>query len=149
MEWTASGDAILQRVAGWRARMTVASLVIGVLVYLLTRDLISAGSVAFVGLLFGFLGGRKPSALHYVLDRHGIAIGRRAYSYDEFRAFIINKEKAGVSLSLVPLKRFLPMLSVECDPALLDRIVELLADHLPMETPHNDAFDRIINRVNF
>jgi hypothetical protein len=149
MEWTASGDALLMQAASWRARMSIASLIVGVLVYIITRDLFSTAAVTLIGVTFGMLGGRKPSALHYVIDRRGITIGNRKYHYNEFRAFVVNHEKVGVSLSLVPLKRFLPMLSVPCDPAHIDKIVAVLADHLPMETPSRDAFDRIINRANF
>jgi hypothetical protein len=149
VEWEASGDALRSETAAWRIRMTAMSLVASAVIYLIGRDIISAGSVAVVGLLFAFLGSRKPPSLQYKLDRTGITIGQKHYTYNEFRAFSIVDDLRSPSINIVPLKRFLPLLSIHYDPQQRDKIVGVLADHLPLEMRRRDAFDSIINRVKF
>jgi hypothetical protein len=149
VEWISTGDELQSRSAAWRTRMSLISLGAGAVVYLITRDLVSTGSVVFVGLLFGFLGARKPPALQYRLDRRGIVIGRKHYSYNEFRAFSVVDEAQTITVNLVPLKRFLPVLAIFCDPKFYDEVIGMLGQHLPMEVHKRDAFDSIINRVKF
>ena len=149
IEWVSSGDDIQARSAAWRVRMTVVSLIAGVLIYIITRDYVSTGSVVLVGTLFGFMGARKAPALHYRLDRSGLFIGQHLYTYSEFRAFSVSDDPQVPSINIVPLKRFLPLLSVYYDVQQRDKIVEVLAAHLPMEAPRHDAFDSIINRIKF
>jgi hypothetical protein len=147
--WVSSGDALRAHSSSWRFKMTLVSLVAGVLVYLITRDVVNAGAVVVAGLLFGFLGARKPPALHYQLDSRGITVGRRRYGYAEFRAFSVADEAASPSIDLTPLKRFLPTLSLHFDQAQRDQIVNVLSSHLPMEAHKRDALDRIANKVRF
>lgn len=149
VEWVSTGDELQSRSSAWRMRMLLISAGAGAVIYLITRDFVSAGSVVFVGLLFGFLGARKPPALQYRLDNHGIIIGRKQYSYNDFRAFSVVEEAQAITINLVPLKRFLPVLSIFCDPKLHDEVVAKLGLHLPMELHKRDAFDSIISRVKF
>lgn len=149
VEWVSSGEELRSATAAWRIRMTLISLVASGVIYLISRDLISAGSVAVVGLLFAFLGSRKPPSLQYRLDHTGITIGQKRYMYGEFRAFSVIDDARSPTIAIVPLKRFLPLLSVHYDPQQRDKIVEILADHLPLEMRRRDAFDSIINRIKF
>lgn len=149
VEWISSGDELQSRSSTWLMRMLAVSAVAGAVVFLITRDLVSTGSVVIVGLLFGFLGARKPPALQYRIDRHGIVIGRKQYRYNEFRAFSVADDRQALTVNLVPLKRFLPVLSIFCDPKLHDKIIAVLGEHLPMEVHKRDALDSIISRAKF
>lgn len=149
VEWTSSGDELRLRASAWRVRMTLLSLVAAVIIYVLTRDIISAGSVGVVGLLFGFLGSRRPPSLTYTVDSQGINIGQRHYAYSDFRAFTVSDDVQSPSINLVPLKRFLPILALHYDSKLRDEIIDVLAAHLPLEIPKRDAIDSIINKVKF
>lgn len=149
IEWVSSGEELRARAVAWRVRMTFLSLLASGIVYLITRDIFSAGSVGAVGLLFGLLGSRKPPSLSYMLSSRGVQIGRRQYGYNEFRAFMVDDDVQASSINLIPLKRFLPLLSLHCDPKQRDEIVEMLAAHLPMEMYRRDAIDSIVNRVKF
>lgn len=149
VEWISSGDELRLRASAWRIRMTLLSLGAAAIIYGVTRDIVSAGSVGVVGLLFGLLGSRKPPSLAYTLDNRGITIGQKHYTYDEFRAFTVTDDTMPPSINLVPLKRFLPLLAVHYDPKRRDEIVDILAAHLPLEVYKRDAIDSIINKVKF
>jgi hypothetical protein len=148
VSWTSSGEALQIRSAAWRVRMTLVSVVAAALIYLITRDLVPTIAIVLAGTLFGFLGSRRPPALNYQLDVTGITINQKRYAYGEFRAFsIVDYPAAGANL--IPLKRFLPMLSIHFDGTQQDKIVAVLSNHLPMERPRNDAMDKLISRARF
>lgn len=147
IRWTSSGDALQGHSAGWRLRMTLASIVLAGVVYFITRDLFPSISVAVAGILFGFLGARKPHPLNYQLDERGIRIGNRQYLYSAFRAFSIIEESN--SVALVPLQRFAPLMYVHVDVADGRQVIDMLSAHLPMEAHKRDAVDSLAHRFKF
>ena len=149
VEWVSSGEELQSRSATWRVKMSLLSAVAGVVVYALTRDLISSGAVVFVGVIFGLMGARKPPALSYRIDRNGITVGEKAYSYREFRAFSLVDNNGSQSINLMPLKRFLPVLAVHYDLQRRAEITDILGQHLPLEEHRRDAFDSIITLIKF
>lgn len=149
IEWVSSGDELQARSSAWRIRMILLSVVAAAIIYAITRDVVSSGAVVIAGILFGFLGARKPPAIQYKLDSHGFSIGPRVYSYREFRAFSVADDIVPPSINIVPLKRFSPMLSIHFDVQHHDEIVDILAQHLPLEEHRHDAFDSIITRIKF
>jgi hypothetical protein len=144
--WTAGGESQAPATA-WRVRMTAISLALGVVIYFITRDVFSAGAVIVAGILFGFIGMHKPHALSYQLDGSGIIIGQRHFSYTEFRAFSIADETSFPTIELMPLKRFLPVVSLQMDPALREQIVGVLSVRLPMEAHRRDVIDRLTSLI--
>jgi len=134
---------------GWYALLVFGSLVISALVYLVTRDIVSAVVIALVCVGFGVVSVRRPQALHYSIDARGVAIGTRIYSFGQFRSFSIVEDTFGRGAVLTPLKRFMPILSVRFDAEQADKIVEALAEHLPMEAHRADAMDKIARTIRF
>jgi hypothetical protein len=146
--WVSSGESVQAHSSAWRLRMTIFAVVAAGLIFLLTRDPVPTIAVAFSGLLFGFLGSRKPAPLSYRLDTSGITIGNKHHVYSDYRAFSIG-EYPSLNASLVPLKRFAPTLSLSIDPALQDKIITLLSARLPMEQHKADMLDKLVSRVRF
>jgi len=149
IEWVSSGEDLQAKSAGWRIKMTLLSVVAGIVIYAFTRDIFSSGAIVAVGILFGMLGARKPPSLSYRVDKNGITIGPKLYSYREFRAFSIAEDHGAQSINLAPLKRFYPMLAIHYDLSRRDEIVDVLGQHLPLEEHRRDAFDSIINSIRF
>lgn len=147
VSWVSSGEAIQSRSQSWKVKMTLISVAAGAIIYLVTRDWVSSGSVALAGALFGILGSRKPHPLQYQVSRDGIIVGQRSFSYAEFRAFSTVDDGTDVTINLMPLKRFSPILSVHTDPGLRDQIVAVLANHLPVEAHRRDAIDAILSKT--
>ena len=147
IEWVSSGEDLQAKAAAWRVRMIAIALIAGAVIFALTRDFASTGIVIFAGLLFGFIGARKPPATQYHVDRHGITIGQRQFAYSDFRAFSLVNDPHVPTISIVPLKRFAPLLSIRCDPQQIDRIVAVMSSHLPLEAARHDAIDSIVNRI--
>jgi hypothetical protein len=146
--WKA-GDSTRPRPAGWLAMIVGGAMVLGALAYLLTRDAFTAVIIPLAALVFGLYSVRKPQALQYRLDGGGIVVNGRRYAYSQFRSFGIEQDGPVHNIILMPLKRFMPEVSVDYTPDLEDRIVAVLADHLPVEVPKHDAMDMLIRKLRF
>ncbi|HEX3568544.1 MAG TPA: hypothetical protein VHT70_02605 [Candidatus Saccharimonadales bacterium] len=149
IQWTASEYIAHQKTAIWYLLLFLATVVIAALVYLVTRDKISTGVVVLVAIIFGAAAGRRPRTLTYGLNFQGITIGNRFYPYSNFRSFSIVTEGAFSSIMLVPLRRFMPSLSIYYAPDDEQRIVEALADRLPVERGKYDLVERFMHRIHF
>lgn len=149
IEWTASEYVAHQKTTKWYAMLMLAALAGALLAYVLTKDVISAVSIVLLALVFAFAAARKPRVLTYRLDASGITIGEKVYSYGQFRSFAVADEGPFSSIALAPLKRFMPVLSIYYEPADEERIVQMLADRLPLEAHRRDAIDSLLHKIRF
>jgi hypothetical protein len=99
--------------------------------------------------LFVVFSSHKPPELRYRLDGGGITIGRKWYPYTHFRSFSVDDDLAVHTITLVPLKRFMPTLVLNFNPEIESSVIEVLADRLPMEAHRRDAMDAMINKLRF
>jgi hypothetical protein len=141
VSWTASEFIAHEKSAGWYVNLFVVALLLAGLIFLATRDFISAGVILFGALMFGFYGARQPRQLSYRVDAQGIQIGEKTYAYEEFRSFAVVPEGVFSSIVFVPLKRFGPLISIYYDPKDEANIVNILADRLPYEERKHDPID--------
>jgi hypothetical protein len=149
IEWTASEFIAHQKNRGWYLFLGVGAIVLSAAMYLLTKDLISVTVVLIVAVLLGFAAGRKPRILNYRMDASGIYVGSKTYSYGDFKSFSVVDEGAVSSIGLLPMKRFMPPLSIYYEPTDEDHIVGILGARLPYEDRQKDAFDRLLHKVRF
>ena len=149
VSWTASEFIAHQKTVGWYGILAAATIVFSVLIYILTRDLITSGFVIFGALILGYYASRQPSELHYQIDAKGVLIGDKSYGYESFRSFSIVDEGAFASVVFMPLKRFAPLRAVYFAPEHEDKIIEMLMPRLPFEEYSHDAIDRLMSRIRF
>lgn len=147
--WTASEYMANPKNAGWFMALTVTSVVLAIIVYIVTRDIVSTIVTAIVGLTVGIFAARQPRTLQYRIDNKGLHIGEKFYPYESFKSFSIASEHAMNYISLQPLKRFMPPLTVHYDPADENQITQTLADYLPFEDHKPDMVENISRRVRF
>jgi len=147
--WTASEFVAHHKSAGWYGLLALAAIAVAVIIYLLTKDVISA-SVVIVGAVFlGGYGARKPRQLQYQLDNQGIGVGQKHYDYDAFRCFSVITEGAFSSIVFMPLKRFAPLTTIYYAPEDEERIIDLLSLVLPYEEMKHDPVDRLMQHIRF
>jgi hypothetical protein len=147
--WTASEFIAHHKSAGWFAGLFAAILAISGLAYVFTKDLISSVTILVAGLLFAMLANRKPRQLKYKLDSSGITIGPRVYPYNSFKSFAVLQEGAIGCVNLLPLKRFMPEISIYFPPEEGDKILDVLSSHLPHDQKEEHQFDRLMKRIKF
>ena len=83
------------------------------------------------------------------MDVHGLTIGNKYFPYEMFRSFALIDEGPFASMAFLPLKRFGLLTTVYLDPDDEDRVVDLVAKHLPLEPREHDAVDRLMKRIRF
>lgn len=149
VNWTASEYVAHDKGTGWFMGLAAATGLATVVVYLLTGDIVTVVVVLVVAIVFGAFALRKPRVLSYKIDNSGITIADKHYPYASFRSFAVQEEGAIDSILLIPLKRFMPGLSIYFPPEQEDQIVGTLGAYLPHEERPPDAIDRLMRKVRF
>lgn len=149
ISWTASEFVAHQKSGGWYGLLAAGAFVVAVLIWLLTKDIVSAIVILVAALALGIFGARQPRELEYRLDDHGLTIGHKQFAYGNFRSFAVMREGAFSSIVFMPLKRFAPLTTIYYDPNDEAKIVDLLSDRLPLEERQHDPIDRLMWRIRF
>lgn len=149
VSWAASEFIAHHKSAGWYMAFL---LVIGVcagLIYVLTQDIISATVIIIAGILFAILAARKPRQVSYYVDHNGVNIGGKFYSFAEFKSFGVSQEGAIRAINLLPLKRFMPEVTIYYPPEQEVNILSLLSQQLPHEQLSPKGVDQLLKKLRF
>lgn len=147
--WTASEFIEHHKTAGWYIGSTlIAVLGIGA-VYLITKDVISIVVLGLFAAVFIGFAARKPRTLQYVLRDHTITVGEQQYNLTQFKSFSVIEEGPIRSISLLPLKRFMPTLTIYYALEDEEAITNFLSAQLPYEERKQDSVDRLMRKIRF
>lgn len=149
VSWSASEYIAHHKGPGWYVGLGAVTGLAAAVVFVLTKDWITLVSIVVAALLFGVFASRKPDVLNYSLDESGIMIERKHYPYEEFKSFSVHDEGGIRSLSLLPLKRFMPGLSLYYPPDMEQQVLGTISLYMPHEERQPDAVDRFMKRVRF
>jgi hypothetical protein len=118
-------------------------------IFVISQDYISSGSIIIIGILFLAYASRKPRVLTYSVDTDGVHIGEKLYPYSSIKSFAVIDEGSLRSISLIPMQRFMPAISMYFEPQEEAKIVEALSGYVPREERKQDAIDRMMHRIRF
>ncbi len=149
LTWTASEFIPHDKDSGWYVLLGVAAIVITGLIYLLTRDKLTSGTVVIAAILFGIMAARKPRELNYSLSDQGVQVAEKLYPYSSFKSFSVVREAGVESVWFMPLERFKPGLSIYFAPDMAERIVDMLSEALPYQEYELDFTDRLMHHLRF
>ncbi len=149
VSWTASEFIANQKDAKWYSAVLGGAAMLCVLVVLIFHDYIAAVAIFVVVILFVIVAGRKPQQLQYTIDTHGVTVGKKFYSFNDFKSFSVDEESAIGSISFMPLRRFMPELSIHYAPEDEDKIIDVLAVSLPNDQRAEQGVDRLMKRMRF
>ena len=147
--WNASEFIAHNKGSAWFILLGAGILAFVAGIFVLTRDIFASIMIGVAGATFGVFAARSPRVLEYSVDSRGIHIGPKFYAYSDFKSFAINEESALPSVILMPLKRFLPPITIYYEEAQEDSILGVLGDYLPHEEKAPDAVDRLMSRIRF
>lgn len=149
ISWTASEFIEHSKSLVWYLILILGAVIVAGLVWLWTRDTITAVTIVVVAVVLAIMGAKKPRDQQYKLDSKGVYIGGRFSPYNEFKSFTLIKRGAFYSLVFTPLKRFGLYKSVYFDPADEEKIMAILTSYLPMEESKRDLLDELMWKVRF
>ena len=149
MSWSASEYIGHEKSVRWYAVYLLGLLGISAGVYLFTRDVVSTAIVlvALTGLLFLSL--RKPRIQDFSVDEGALSVGSKVYYLHDFKSFSLLDDGSMVEVTFLPLKRFMPPISVYVQPDKADMLAEYLADYIPHEQRKTDSVDTLLRRIRF
>jgi len=147
--WTAPEFVAHEKGASWYLMFGVAAVVLIALVALITRSIYSSVIAVIICVIFGIGAGRKPRDMNYAVDGHGVGAGRSFHPYSDFRAFSMTTEGNLINVTLIPLKRFMPPMTLYMDPANQNPVVDVILRHLPLEDHQADPIERLMSRIRF
>lgn len=90
---------------------------------------------------------RPPRLLDYTLSNKGLYVNDHLYSFSEFKAFGVVRDGEEYSIMLLPVKRFMPEVSVYFPEEAGEAIVDMLGSRLPMQEFHLNFVDKIIRKL--
>lgn len=149
LEWTASEFIAHEKSMGWYLALAVVGLIIAALLYLFTKDKLTVVVVLLGAVFMGVFGARKPRQLDYAVDPSGVNIGKRRYSYDEFKSFGVIPEGAFSTIIFMPHKRFAIPINIYYPPEDEDKIANIIGQQLPQEEHKHDMVDRLLHAIRF
>lgn len=149
VSWTASEFIAHHKDGSWYMAVIGVGFVIAAATYFFTRDLISVGAIILVFILFIVISNAKPKQLAYSLDNEGVTIGSKFYPYSLFKSFAIVREGAIDSVSFMPLKRFMPEITIYFAPTDEARILDILTASLPNDQRPERGFDNLMRKIRF
>lgn len=147
--WTGSEFISQHKSAGWYLLFFMFIAAVCVIVYVISKEILPVVSIAVMGVLFSIIASHKPRQLQYLIDDHGLQIGNKAYSFNDFKSFSLQKDGAIGYVSLLPLKRLHPEISIYFAPEDEQRIFEALAQHIPNEQRSESAVDKLTKKIRF
>jgi hypothetical protein len=134
---------------GWYLAIMGGSVIVAGIVYLLTRDLLTAIMMVVVAIFLCIYSARKPKSIPYKLDSKGIDIGPRHFVYEEFRYFTAVPEGRYVTLTFIPLKRFSLPAGMCYDGPEAEKIINSISRRLPFEQHKLDIIETIMQSIRF
>lgn len=149
IQWSASEFVAHHKSAGWYLILFGGAALLCVVVYIVTRDILGIVMITLIAIAFAVAGARKPRTLQYQVNNNGIQIGAKSYSFREFKSFTVIEDDAINYIDLMPLKRFLPAISLHYEPKDESKIADILNDHLPFEHVERDSIDRFLHKIGF
>lgn len=149
LQWTAAEYVEHRKNVSWYTLLIVISVLAAVIDFILTRDYISTGVILLAAALFGVYAGHKPRNQQYYLNPQGLQIGEKLYPFQSFSNFSVTEEANLASIVFMPLKRFLPPLTIYVGPELEAQVLDYLSEFLPLEQHRGDAVDGLLRRIRF
>jgi hypothetical protein len=149
LTWTASEFIAHEKSAGWFGLLALGTALVAAGVYFLTRDKLTTGIIVFAAICLGVYSVRKPRVQTYTMFDYGLKVGQKLYTFQGFKSFSIAEEGAIASIVFMPLKRFMPPLTIYVAPDMEEQIVGFLAQLLPLEQHRQDAVDGLLKRIRF
>ena len=149
VSWTASEFIHYQKSSGWYLGLLGAGVLLTIGSFILLRDKTTPIVILLLIVIVWMYGKKQPRTLNYKISPGGITIENKYYDYGKFRGFSVHQEGNIYSLSLSPMQRFMPQISIYFSEEDGEKIVGSVSQYLPMEDREPDVFERISSRLRF
>lgn len=145
--WT-SPDKISSKKFSWYLIFIISTLLIGGIIYLITRDLITSIAIVFCGAILLIYSIRKPKNIEYKLTDASLYVSGKVFKIANFKSFSISNHGIEKAISLVPMKRFYPYLYINLNQEVSADVIQRLSQIIPIQKPSTDIFESFLRFIN-
>ena len=149
LSWSAPEFEKHPKPASWYAGLAAIAILVSAIAYLINHDIITIVVVLMSAALFGYVASRDPRIMRYSVNSNGVFIGERFYAYAQFSAFTVVEQANSLTIDLVPLKRFSPMLSISYTSEIEPDLLNLVSQHLPYANHKRSLTEDLMHRIRF
>ena len=147
--WTGSEFLDKQKTFSWYLGLAGVIAVVCGIIYLLGRDVFPVVFIIIISVLFAVVASRRPRQLQYTIDDNGLSVGRRGYSFADFKSFSLQQDGAIGYINLMPLKRLAMEVSIFYPPEEEQRVIEALSQHIPHDQVEEPMVDKLFKNFHF
>lgn len=148
LSWNAPEFIYTEKPIGWYVGLAV--FFVGLIaVAVVTRQWLSIGVFAIMGVAVAIYANRKPRMLNYSLTNYGIHVGDKKYNFDGFGGFFEADDYGQLVFELIPTKRFAPLISLPAVTEYQAQIEQMLGGTLPKEAPRISFIERLFKALRF
>lgn len=134
----------------WYVSLALVATILGIVLFLISsKDWVPVGVVAVTAIAFGIFASRKPRELEYTVSLQGVQIAQRFYPFGSFKSFARVEEDGHPAIWLMPLQRFMPIISLYFKPEEEAQIIDALSISLPLEDREPGIVDHLMQRIKF
>jgi len=149
LEWEAAEYTHHQKGPTWFLGLIGITIVLIAVAFFWTHSWTFIALLVVMAVATGVYANRQPRTLHYSLTQHGLRIDTSEYHYNDFRAFGVLNDGSSLSVVLIPIKRFMPAVTMFFPDEHGEGIVDILGARLPMEELHLDFIDVLTRKMRF
>jgi hypothetical protein len=146
LTWTGKEFIEHERSSGWYVMLILGTILLAGIIYLLTKDYFAVGATVLVGIITAVYVSHKPKELTYEISSSGIKVGEKNYNYSSFKSFAVLHEGAHSSISLEPIKKYMPPMTLYFPPENEDQISNAIGNYLPLEEREQNITERLAHR---
>ncbi len=150
ISWTALEYAHHEKNAVWYVVLAAVAAGFAVLVYFINnKSIVSPLAIIAFAIMFAVLASRKPRELEYRIDETGIFVDNKLYPYADYKSFMIVEEDELRSIWLHPIKRFNLIVPIYFQPEDEKKIVDTIANIIPIQNQKLDLISQLMHYVHF
>jgi hypothetical protein len=129
----------------WFIKIIIATIVIGAVLYLLSRDYVTIVAL-FVGVLilvvYSF---RKPKMTNFMIDKYRVVVGKHQFNFLDYRAYFMKEYENHNAVVLIPYKRFAPSVTIYIRADYVDKVVDFISQIIPIGAEPFNMIDFILD----
>jgi len=148
LSWNAPEFIFTEKPAGWYIGLVIFFLAL-IIVAIVTRQWLSIGVFAVMGVTVAIYANRRPRVLNYSLTNLGVHVGDKKYKFDNFGGFFESDDYGQLVFELIPTKRFAPLVSLPAVTEYQNQIEQSISAVLPKEMPRVSIIERIFKALRF
>lgn len=148
LDWQAQEFVQTHKPAGWYLGFG-AFFVVLIVLAIFTRQYITVGLFALMGVALFIYANRPPRTLHYELTNYGVKVGEKKYLFDDFASYYQTSDYGQPVLELVPNKRFGTLVSLPPAEHQMDELQDALSQMLPKVDNKEDVVDKLFRALRF